>query len=147
MNQVDQSFWNNYVVPATSWTAVTDDVMGWGRAGLVGSPGGMTTVFYAASGCTIASMTDGTSNTIMIGELAGRQSLYIKGKLQPTSGSPPGSMAGIGGGSNPGGDMQFQYGGGRADPFNGFVLGGRDSSAPRRHPPTCTINCSNARGG
>ena len=83
----------------------------------------------------IADITDGTSNTTMIAELAARNQLYYTGnKLQPTT--PALSD----------GDWQNVFGGGAwVDPGNGqWKLSGRAADGTGTIGP-CVINCSNSR--
>ena len=81
----------------------------------------------------IADITDGTSNTMMIGELAGRNILYRTGNLTvPVSDTE--SL------------WQSVFGGGAwADPANGqWKLSGRAADGTGTVGP-CVMNCSNAR--
>lgn len=82
-------------------------------------------------GGRLRDMTDGSSNTIMIGELADRNKLIVNGQ-QVTTGNEATWQSIIGGGA-------------WADPLNGtWELSGRlyDGSSDRG---PCAINCSNAR--
>ncbi|WP_397569205.1 DUF1559 domain-containing protein [Schlesneria sp. T3-172] len=89
-------------------------------------------VLNIPTGGRISDITDGTSNTMMVGELCGRNTLY-RGARQvvPTSDPESGWQASFGAGA-------------WVDPFNGqWKLSGRnyDGSGDRG---LCTINCSNA---
>ncbi len=89
------------------------------------------------SGGRIADITDGTSNTFMIGELAGRNVLYVTGnKIKPivTPALPDEAY------------YQSVVGGGAwADPNNGiFKMSGRNSDGSGL-VGLCAINCSNSR--
>jgi len=87
---------------------------------------------------TIADITDGTSNTLCVAEVAGRNELWQKGKLIPTTGNLV-----------PANDIEAQHqarsgGGTWADTFNTIRWKGRpyDGSSASQGP--CGINCSNA---
>lgn len=89
------------------------------------------------SGGRVSDIIDGTSNTLMIGELAGRNSLYVTGnKLKPIVSSALPDEA----------YYQLQAGGGAwADPNNGiFKVSGRNSDGSGLIG-MCVINCSNSR--
>ena len=92
---------------------------------------------------SIAAIADGTSQTTMICELAGRNSLYYTGGVAQT-------VAGTGG---TGGDADWQqnWGGGAwVDPNNGTwkLYGRAQNGAPVTNAPgPCAINCSNGRSG
>lgn len=105
---------------------------GWGVGGADGFPGGGTD--WTATGGRIADITDGTSNTTMIVELAGRNKLYYHRKVM-TSVAPMDDA-----------DWQANFGGGAwVDPFNGqFMLAGRLPDGSGTAGP-CAINCSNSR--
>jgi prepilin-type N-terminal cleavage/methylation domain-containing protein/prepilin-type processing-associated H-X9-DG protein len=100
---------------------------------------------------TVASITDGTSNTTMVVELAGRSKLYRAGfRDASTFTSMQGNTAGIPGASDSS-DIAFQlaYGGGMwADPDNGeFEISGRQypDGSGVDHAGPYVINVSNAR--
>ncbi len=118
----------------------SNDLIGWGRAGLMIG----TTVANEPHVAKIANMTDGTSNTVMIGELAGRQQLYYKGKAQATSSPDAATAPAIFGNEA---NFQWQVSGAAwADPFNGqWALSGRANDGTGVLGP-CVVNCSNARG-
>lgn len=82
----------------------------------------------------ITYITDGTSNTMIVGELAGRPALYRTGfkmaSPAPGPGQPSASGAGWG------------------DPLNGecwFAGSLGDGTSPAGHGP-CVVNCTNERG-
>ncbi|MFO0917720.1 MAG: DUF1559 domain-containing protein [Planctomycetaceae bacterium] len=108
---------------------------GWGQGGIYAGAlaGPASGEQEHPVGMKISSITDGTSNTLMIGELAGRNTLYLKGKPQPTT-------------TGTEGDWQNVFGGGAwADPFNGqFKMNGRNYDGTGQIGP-CVVNCSNAR--
>jgi prepilin-type N-terminal cleavage/methylation domain-containing protein/prepilin-type processing-associated H-X9-DG protein len=80
------------------------------------------------TGTRIPAITDGTSNTMVIGELAGRPAVYRAGKLvAPTS---PFSGAGWGG---------------ALSGENWFIGSLFDGSEPANGGP-CVVNCTNSRG-
>lgn len=117
-------------------TTGSPTVDGWG----VGGTAIAGTTVNSPSGCTIASITDGTSNTLMIGELAGRNALYRTGNkiVQPTTTAYPAVAA------DEAGWQQIFGGGAWVDPGNGqWKLSGRLMDGTGIQGP-CTINCSNA---
>ncbi len=90
------------------------------------------------SGGKISDQTDGTSNTMVIGELAGRNSLYRKGgkKISPVSATDEAAY------------QTILSGGAWVDPFNGnWELTGRpyDGGTGATWNGPCPINCSNAK--
>lgn len=110
----------------------TDKIPGWG-VGVVGFYSGY--VIDNWSGCKLRDIIDGTSNTFLLGELAGRNTLY-RGKTQIGAGADieAGTLALVGGGA-------------WADPFNGtWELSGRAWDGTGLAGP-CVVNCSNARCG
>jgi prepilin-type N-terminal cleavage/methylation domain-containing protein len=85
---------------------------------------------------------DGTSNTILVAEIAARPSIYQKNLKQPGVQSPLGG---------PLGQTSASGGGGWGDPSTGgFILLGSDANGNYQAPPTgnnsCVINCSNDLG-
>jgi prepilin-type N-terminal cleavage/methylation domain-containing protein/prepilin-type processing-associated H-X9-DG protein len=96
----------------------------------------MTTTSDPIGGTPILKITDGTSNTILIGELAGRPDVWQAGKLTVPYAYPPTSAA-----------TTFQ-GAGWGDALNGenwFVGALADGTVPSSGGP-CVINCTNVRG-
>lgn len=81
------------------------------------------------SGTRILSISDGTSNTIVVGELAGRPSQYQAGKLV---GSTPQQFSGAGWGDALSGE-------------NWFIGSLFDGTEPANGGP-CVVNCTNSRG-
>ncbi len=125
-------------------TNSTSEVQGWGQGGLVAQ--GVMTSQAPIIGGTISYITDGTSNTTMVGELCGRNSLYYKGnQLQSSAQSQ----------AVPEGWWQSILGGGAwVDPWNGqteFIgttpSGAFNYTGSGVGAGTCLINCSNARSG
>ncbi len=87
------------------------------------------------NGGSVADITDGTSHTIMIGELAGRNALYYTGNRRQTSSFP----------LDDAGWQSVWSGGAWVDPLNGeWSVTGRNRDGSGAFGP-CTINCSNAR--
>ncbi|NOX55801.1 MAG: DUF1559 domain-containing protein [Planctomycetes bacterium] len=81
----------------------------------------------------VRDITDGTSNTVMVVELAGRNKLWRVGR--PDSTQPDAQI------------QEWVSGGGWADPINEMWVNGRlydGTSGPDGGP--CAINCSNERG-
>lgn len=83
----------------------------------------------------VGDVTDGTSNTLILFELAGRNDLYAKGKRIS---SAPTTSAQVG--------TTGTYGGGWADPGNAenWLAGSTVDGLTHRGP--CAINCSNRSG-
>lgn len=89
------------------------------------------------SGGRVSDIIDGTSNTLMVGELAGRNVLYVTGnKVRPIASAALPDEA----------YYQSLIGGGAwADPNNGvFKMSGRNSDGSGL-VGLCAINCSNSR--
>jgi prepilin-type N-terminal cleavage/methylation domain-containing protein len=140
LTRVDSGFMDT----ASGTTSFTSDLHGWAQGGLVSNNPAYTPSQSAiADGGRISDVTDGVSNTLMIGEVCGRNSLYRTGyKSVPvtatmTDESTWNSMVG---------------GGAWVDPFNGnWELIGRNPDGTGNfdgessYGGTCFINCSNAR--
>jgi type II secretory pathway pseudopilin PulG len=112
---------------------ISDERDGWAKGAVLITNPALASSQTIPNGGKIADITDGTSNTIMIGELAGRNTLYRSTKQAIPS-------------SDPEAQWQAIWGGGSwADPNNGvWELSGRlyDGSSDRGQ---CGVNCSNAR--
>lgn len=120
-------------------TSGSEDKLGWGLGGMINSTLGAVVAIPLAG--RIRDLTDGTSNTIMIGEMASRNQLY-RGR-QPVAITPM-SM----GGTDEGAFQDVAGGGAWADPFNGnWELSGRpfDGGSGAEDEGPCFINCSNAK--
>jgi prepilin-type N-terminal cleavage/methylation domain-containing protein len=113
-----------------------NDRVGWGQGALLVPPS--PSFSDPPEGGALRDIIDGTSMTILIGEMAGRNLLY-------RNGSPISSAPGAG---NPADEAYWNslFGGGAwADPFNGnWELSGRLQDGTSDRGP-CPINCSNAR--
>jgi len=112
------------------------DLDGWARGGIVSQiPAlpGMT----SPNGGKMRDISDGLSNTILLGELANRNSLFRKGnRLIGIVAASPADEAFV---------ASIAGGGAWADPFNGvWELTGRAADGTGNRGP-CAINCSNAR--
>jgi len=93
----------------------------------------------------LAMITDGTSNTILLAEVAGRNDLWAKiGGSRQVAVRYPGYPS-------PGNPVQNNYGGGWGNPYNGENwISGALFSYPTSPPPTqegpCGVNCNNLVG-
>ena len=113
----------------------TTDLEGWGKGGVCIAIPALAGSQTIPDGGALRDITDGTSNTIMIGELAGRNTLYRTGNIAVSPASPADEAA----------FQQFASGGAWADPFNGvWELSGRNYDGTGTQGP-CGINCSNAK--
>ncbi len=109
---------------------------GWGKGGIIYPPA-LAANSTIPAGSRIADITDGTSNTTMIAEVAGRNALYRGRKLvTPVAASPADEAY-----------MNSLVGGGAwADPFGGaWELAGRNFDGSGNDRGACGINCSNAK--
>ncbi len=106
-----------------------DHLEGWGLGAIV-VVGGPT--IEERSGGKFRDIRDGTSNTLLIGEMVGRNELIRNGQVVPLSDPEAQAASMVGGGA-------------WADPFNGsWELSGRLYDGTGSEGP-CAINCSNAR--
>ena len=115
-------------------------VNGWGVGGNIftGALAGLGTNNYPING-RISDITDGTSNTLLIGELAGRNQLYRLGRPVALPASPAAYPA------DEAGWNSWEAGGAWVDTGNGqWKLSGRQFDGTGTTGP-CAINCSNAR--
>jgi prepilin-type N-terminal cleavage/methylation domain-containing protein len=89
---------------------------------------------------TLPMIIDGTSNTILISELAGTPDVYNRArqKISPLQGAPP--------------PANMSYGAGWANPYNGehwpsgSPFDGNNPHFPQNSSGPCLINCSNYNG-
>ncbi|QJW99043.1 DUF1559 domain-containing protein [Frigoriglobus tundricola] len=88
-------------------------------------------------------ITDGTSNTFMVGEEAGRPYLYVTGGKQVHNANFPSYVGSYG--YNPGSDIALDYGWGSWAHNNNFNVGTWGADGLSKNGP-CAINCSNYRG-
>jgi len=127
---VDESFLR-IVHNDSSLNYPDDHLEGWGIGTIVvvGAPG-----TEPSSGGKIRDILDGTSNTVLVGEMVGRNELIRDGNIiSPSTGDGEAVAASMAGG------------GAWADPFNGtWELSGRLYDGSGSEGP-CAINCSNAR--
>jgi prepilin-type N-terminal cleavage/methylation domain-containing protein/prepilin-type processing-associated H-X9-DG protein len=110
-------------------------------------PGNLNGVLQPDSSTTIASITDGTSNTILLSEFAGKLKLYVAGKdTGKTLLSDITGQINLSQGATQTGNLMFGGLGGWGDPANGAdeIWGsGFDGTGPGG---PCLINCSNNFG-
>ena len=105
---------------------------GWGTWSLSVQDPGMGALSSGGKGGSLRDFTDGTSNTILVGEVCARTALYRKGKLIPTSDPVAAAQAIVGSGM-------------WADLFkgdtwvSGVLFDGTGTDGP------CAINCANSR--
>jgi len=106
-------------------------------AGAMVSAGENLDIGLPMGDCSIASIRDGTSNTIVVGERTGGGKLYLGGHQEAPTSSPWDALAAA-------------NGGGWGDVLNGYhyIMGSLADGTPPPLSPTggpCAINCSNAR--
>jgi len=106
-------------------------------AALVGSPTDASSRYgtITTGGSSMAQVSDGTSNTILVAECVNRPQYWVKGKRDMT-GTPPSGSGGPG----------VVTGGVWADHQKGLSIDGVEVSASGAvtQPGTCSINCTNA---
>jgi len=133
-----------------SWTVSASDYVCTGgvQSGYRGKyynpyPGDINGVMQDNKQMTIASITDGTSNTVMVGENGGGPDLYARGKLIASAPDFVGAPPGFGG----------VEGHAWADTMNGevwsgngmdFATGMDGSGRGLGNPNTCILNCNNS---
>lgn len=128
VNAVQNAF-IQYLTKNPRATAIGLDGWAFGGNSVNGSP------YLAPNGGRISDIGDGTSNTIMVGELSGRNALYYAGNRRQTSSFP----------LDDAGWQSVWSGGAWVDPLNGELsITGRNPNGSGAFGP-CTINCSNAR--
>lgn len=88
-------------------------------------------------------VTDGTSNTFMVGEQGGRPYLYVTGQKQVHNANFPSYVGSYG--YNSGSDIALDYGWGSWAHNNNFNVGSWGADGMSQNGP-CTVNCSNYRG-
>lgn len=116
-------------------TTGSPTVDGWGVGGTVVAGSAVN----VPNGSRISDITDGASNTLLVGEMAGRNKLYRKGKIVPAVSTSYPAVA-----ADDGGWQQIFGGGAWVDPSNGqWKLSGRLFDGTGTLGP-CTVNCSNA---
>ncbi len=134
-NRVRPDFLNIVYNVSTYTTANTSQMDGWAM-GFMGNRN--APIAEPGSGGRMSDQTDGTSNTMIIGELAGRNTLYRKGgrAIAPASGTDEAAF------------QTMLSGGAWVDPFNGnWELTGRPYDGGNGTQPNgpCAVNCSNAK--
>jgi prepilin-type N-terminal cleavage/methylation domain-containing protein/prepilin-type processing-associated H-X9-DG protein len=109
---------------------------GWAKGGIVSLNPALAGSQTIPNGGSMRDLTDGTSNTTMIAEVAGRNDLYRRGrKIAPVVGNPADEAYW----------NSVEGGGAWADPFQGaWELSGRLFDGTGIAGP-CGINCSNAK--
>ena len=140
LNRVDSGFMDT----ASGTSTFTSDLHGWAQGGIVSNnPAYTPSASAVADGGRIADVTDGMSNTLIIGEVCGRNALYRTGYQQVVASGALTDEATW---------NSFLGGGAWIDPLNGnWELIGRNPDGTGNfdgestYGGTCFINCSNAR--
>jgi prepilin-type N-terminal cleavage/methylation domain-containing protein/prepilin-type processing-associated H-X9-DG protein len=127
--------YSNNAYQGTTYSGPRDGAIGWEL--LFIDPIGAAFNDANNEGDRIRNILDGTSNTILVGELAGRNTLYYRNKLQTTSTAPlEATYQGLIGG-----------GGWGESGFKELWIEGRNfDGTPGADGGLCAINCSNYRG-
>lgn len=127
--------YSNNAYAGTTYSGHRDGAIGWDL--IIIEPAFASLNDTSDVGTRIRNITDGTSNTILVGELASRNSLYYRGKQQTTATAP----------------LEATYqtligGGGWAESgFKELWIEGRNfDGTPGADGGLCAINCSNYRG-
>jgi len=135
-NRVRPEFLNIVYNVATYTSSNTDQMDGWAM-GFLGNAAAPQAAWAMPSGGSIRDMTDGTSNTMIVGEVAGRNTLYRKGKaVAPATATDEAAYQSI------------ISGGAWVDPFGGnWEVTGRpyDGGTGATWNGPCFMNCSNAK--
>lgn len=134
-NRVRPEFLNIAYNTTTYTSSNTTAMDGWAMGFMGNQTLGIPEV---GSGGKIGHLTDGTSNTMIIGELAGRNTLFRKARQAISPASPIDEAA----------YQAVAAGGAWVDPFNGnWELTGRpyDGGNGTQWNGPCGINCSNAK--
>jgi len=136
-NRVRPEFLNIAFNVTTFTSANTAAMDGWAM-GFLGNAAVAESSWAKPNGGKISDMVDGTSNTMIVGEVAGRNTLYRAGYKSVAIASPVDEAT-----------YQSLVGGGAwVDPFNGnWELTGRpfDGGNGSQWNGPCAINCSNAK--
>jgi len=127
--------YSNNAYLGTNYSGHRDGAIGWDLIFI--DPVGMPFNDTSDVGTRIRNITDGTTNTILVGELASRNDLYYRGKKQSTSTAPlEATYQGLIGG-----------GGWAESGFKELWIEGRNfDGTPGADGGLCAINCSNYRG-
>lgn len=91
----------------------------------------------------LVQVTDGASNTFMVGEQGGRPYLYVTGSMQVHNANFPSYVSSSG--YNAGSDIALDYGWGSWAHNNNFNIGTWGADGMSKNGP-CAVNCSNYRG-
>ena len=111
----------------------TPDRTGWGTWKI--SVPGVPSVEDGGEGCRIRDITDGTTNTVLVGESVGRNELLRTGHVRVPLSDPEAQAQSV------------AAGGAWADPLNGecWVEGRLYDGTPGADGGPCAVNCSNYR--
>jgi prepilin-type N-terminal cleavage/methylation domain-containing protein/prepilin-type processing-associated H-X9-DG protein len=129
---------HEFLNAAYNVSTYTNELDGWAKGAVVSPNPALAAGQTIPVNGGIRDILDGTSNTLMIGELSSRNDLYRTDRRKVAAGTPPATV------DEPTWNSVFG-GGAWADGFNGvWELSGRQYDGSGSAGP-CAINCSNAK--